>query len=291
MFVNFIGVVLDGIALGALLFLIAIGLSITLGMMGFINLAHTSFAMFGGYLALLLMNRAGLSFYAALPVVFVCVGAASAIVEAVLFRPLYRATALDQVLLTVGIMTASMAVATWLWGPLQQSITLPAALDGRFSLGPLSMSVYRLFLLALSLVLLGALLYVTVYTRFGAMVRAAVDNKRVANATGINVNLIFLLTFAVGSGLAGLSGALGIEVLGLDPSFPAKNLVLCLLVVVVGGPGSIAGTFIAAMLLGICDVAGKYYFPQVGAFVLYAVMVLVLVFRPQGLRGLKNRLA
>jgi branched-chain amino acid transport system permease protein len=291
MLLDLLGILLDGIALGALLFVLAIGLSITLGMMGFINLAHTSFAMFGGYLLLVLMNQCHWGFLVSLPIVFLAVGIASVGVESTLFRPLYRAGALDQVLLTVGVLTVSMAVATWTWGPRQHSVVLPEMLQGRLAMGPLSMSTYRLFLLAIGAALLGSLLWVTERTRFGAMVRASVDNKRVANATGIPVNRIFQVTFAVASGLAALGGALGIEVLGLDPTFPAKNLVLCLMVVVVGGPGSIVGAFLAAMLLGICDALGKFYLPQIGAFVLYAVMVLVLVFRPRGLCGLKKRLA
>lgn len=291
MLLNLLGILLDGVALGALLFLLAIGLSITLGMMGFVNLAHTAFAMFGGYILLVLMNQFHWGFFASLPVVFLLVAISSVPIETLLFRPLYRSSPLDQVLMTVGVMTVSMAVATYFWGPRQQSIMLPEILQGRLGLGPLSMSTYRAFLLVLGLVLLAAMLWLTERTRFGAMVRASVDNRRVANATGIPVTLIFQVTFAVACGLAALGGALGIEVLGLDPTFAAKNLVLCLMVVVVGGPGSIVGTFIGAMLLGICDVAGAYYFPQIGAFVLYAVMVLVLVFRPQGLRGLKNYMA
>jgi branched-chain amino acid transport system permease protein len=291
MMLDLLGILLDGIALGALLFMLAIGLSITLGLMGFVNLAHTSFAMFGGYLLLVLMTQYHWNFFASLPVVFLAVGAAGIAVERALFRPLYRAGSLDQVLLTVGVLTVSTAVAAWIWGPRQQSIVLPDILRGRLSLGPLSMSTYRLFLLAIGVTLLGLLLWVMERTRFGAMVRASVDNQRVANAVGIPVNLIFQAAFAAASGLAALGGALGIEVLGLDPTFPAKNLVLCLMVVVVGGPGSIVGTFLSAMLLGICDVLGKFYLPQIGAFVLYAVMVLVLVFRPRGLRGPRNRTA
>jgi branched-chain amino acid transport system permease protein len=259
-------------------------------MLGFVNLAHTSFAMFGGYLLLVLMKHFHCGFFVSLPIVFLVVGAASIGVEAALFRPLYRAGALNQVLMTVGVLTVSMAVATWIWGPRQQSVVLPDILHGRLALGRLSMSTYRLFLLAIGTALLVSLMWVTKRTRLGAMVRASVDNKRVANGTGIPVSLIFQATFAVASGLAALGGALGIEVLGLDPTFPARNLVLCLMVVVVGGLGSIGGTFLAAMMLGICDVLGKFYLPQIGAFVLYAVMVLVLVFRPQGLRGMKSRM-
>ncbi|MDP3841225.1 MAG: branched-chain amino acid ABC transporter permease [Oxalobacteraceae bacterium] len=282
---NFLGVLFDGLAYGTLLFLISVGLSITLGLMGFINLAHGVFAMAGGYLLVTLMAQAGISFLAALPIVFGVVALASLLFERVLYRPLYKSTALNQVLLTVGILFIAMAGASYLWGPGQQPVLLPEALNGQFTLFGIDLSRYRLFLMAVGAVITLALVFCLERTRFGAMIRAAVDNQRTAASMGIRVERVFQLTFALGSGLAGLGGALGVNVLGLDPNFALKYLVYFLLVVVVGGPGSVIGTLLAALLLGVADIAGKYYVPQFGAFVIYGAMILLLLLFPHGLLG------
>ncbi len=284
MLLNFLGVVFDGLAYGILLFLISVGLSVTMGLMGFINLAHGAFAMAGGYLAVTLMN-AGWPFLATLPAVFIIVAAVALLFERAFYRPLYRASSLDQVLLTVGLIFMAMATATYIWGSAQQPVRLPAYFGGQLSLLGLELSRYRLFLIGIGAVITLALVFGLERTHFGAKVRAAVDNQRMAAGIGINVGAVFQITFALGSGLAGLGGALGIDVLGLDPAFPIKYLVYFLLVVAVGGAGSIQGTLTAALLLGVSDVAGKYYIPQVGAFVIYAVMVLLLLLRPEGLKG------
>jgi len=286
MLLNFLGVVFDGLAYGMLLFLISVGLSVTMGLMGFVNLAHGAFAMAGGYLAVSLMN-AGWPFLATLPAVFIIVAAVALLFERAFYRPLYRASSLDQVLLTVGLIFMAMATATFFWGSAQQPVRLPAYFSGQLSVLGLELSRYRLFLIGIGAVITLALVFGLERTRFGAKVRAAVDNQRMAAGIGINVGAVFQITFALGSGLAGLGGALGIDVLGLDPAFPVKYLVYFLLVVAVGGAGSIQGTLAAALLLGVSDVAGKYYIPQVGAFVIYAVMVLLLLLRPEGLKGRK----
>lgn len=285
---NFLGVLFDGLAYGTLLFLISVGLSITLGLMGFINLAHGVFAMAGGYLLVTLMGQAGIGFLAALPIVFGAVALGSLLLERVLYRPLYKSTALNQVLLTVGIMFIAIAGASYLWGPGQQPVLLPEALNGQFTLFGVDLSRYRLFLMALGAVITLALVFGLERTRFGAMIRAAVDNQRTAASMGIRVERVFQLTFALGSGLAGLGGALGVNVLGLDPNFALKYLVYFLLVVVVGGPGSVIGTLLAALLLGVADIAGKYYVPQAGAFVIYGAMILLLLLFPHGLLGRKG---
>lgn len=282
---NFLGVVFDGLAFGMLLFLISVGLSVTMGLMGFINLAHAAFAMYGGYLAVVLMNSYGWPFLATLPTVFVAVGAASLLLERTVYRPLYRAAPLNQVLLTVGLIFMAIAVANYFWGPMQQPVHLPDYFMGQVHALGLDLSRYRLFLMAVGAVITLALVFGLERTRFGARIRASVDNQRMAAGVGINVGAVFQITFAVGSGLAGLGGALGIDVLGLDPTFPIKYLVYFLLVVAVGGPGSILGSLVAALLLGIADIAGKYYVPEVGAFVIYAVMVVLLLIHPEGIRG------
>jgi branched-chain amino acid transport system permease protein len=162
---------------------------------------------------------------------------------------------------------------------------MPSYLRGSVTILGLSFGAYRLFLVAISLVITLLLVAALEYTRFGAQVRAAVDNQRMARGLGINVDGAFAVTFALGSGLAGLGGALAIEIVGLDPSFAFTYLIYVLIVVSVGGLGSIGGSFAAATLIGISDVAGKYYVPELGAFLIYLVMVVLLMWRPAGLFG------
>jgi branched-chain amino acid transport system permease protein len=280
-------VIFDGIASGMLLFLISVGLSVTLGLMNFVNLAHGAFAMFGGFVAVTLLNRAGVPFLAALPLAAITTALVGVLFERTLYRRLYAATHLDQVLFSIGLVFMSVASAHYLFGPQQQPLTLPAFLQGQINLPGLDMGVYRLFLIVLGLAIAFGLQKMVSGTRFGAQLRASVDNPRTARGMGINVDRIFTLTFALGTGLAGLGGALGVEMLGLDPGFPVKYIVYFLIVVAVGGSGNITGSLVAALILGVVDVAGKYYVPQAGAFVIYAVMVATLIFRPQGLFGRK----
>lgn len=280
-----IGVLFDGFAYGMLLFMLSVGQSVTLGMMNFINLAHCAFAMVGGYVTVTLVNIYGWPFFATLPVAFLVTAVISVMFERTLYRRLYRATDLDQVLLTIGIAFIAVAVAAYVFGTQQQPLQLPAYLRGSIPVFGLNLAIYRMILVSVgivaSLVLVGAL----EYTRFGAQVRAAVDNQRMASGLGINVDRTFSVTFALGSGLAGLGGALAIEIVGLDPQFAFTYLVYVLIVVSVGGLGSIAGSFTAAAVLGISDIAGKYYVPQVGAFLIYLVMITLLMWRPTGLFG------
>jgi branched-chain amino acid transport system permease protein len=280
-----IGVLFDGFAYGMLLFLLSVGLSVTLGMMNFVNLAHCAFAMLGGYVAVTLTNQLGWPFLATLAPAFLAAAAVSVVLERVLYRRLYRATDLDQCLLTIGIVFVSVAGAAYVYGTIQQPVTLPAYLRGSVSFMGQSFGAYRLFLIGMSLVVTVVLVLALEYTRFGAQVRAAVDNQRMARGLGIDVDRVFAVTFALGSGLAGLGGALAIEIVGLDHAFAFTYLVYVLIVVAVGGLGSIAGSFLAASLLGISDMAGKYYFPELGAFLIYLVMVTLLMWRPLGLFG------
>jgi branched-chain amino acid transport system permease protein len=283
MLANFAGVLFDGIAYGSLLFLISVGLSVTMGMMNFINLAHGAFAMLGGYVCVTALARLGVPFLAALPLAFLASAAAGLVLERLLYRRLYRASHLDQVLFSIGLTFMSVAGASWLFGPAQQPLTLPDWLRGQVALFGLDVGSYRLFLIGVVVLVTVALGLLIERTRFGAQIRAAVDNQTASAGLGINVSRVFSLTFALGSGLAGLGGGLGIDVLGLDPTFPVKYLVYFLLVVAVGGPGTIKGPLLAALILGVFDVAGKYYVPQVGAFVIYALMVVLLIVFPAGL--------
>ena len=285
MLVSLFGVVFDGFAYGMLLFVLSVGLSVTLGMMNFVNLAHCSFAMLGGYVAVSLMNSLGWPFFATLPVAFVAAAAVSVALERTLYRRLYRASDLDQCLLTIGIVFVSIAAAAYVFGTIQQPVQLPGYLRGSIELLGIRFAVYRLFLVGMGLGIALVLVTSVELTRFGARVRAAVDNQRMARGLGINVEATFAITFALGSGLAGLGGALAIEIVGLDPGFAFAYLIYVLIVVSVGGLGSIRGSLVAAILLGISDSAGKYYVPQLGAFLIYLVMVGLLMWRPAGLFG------
>jgi branched-chain amino acid transport system permease protein len=279
------GVLFDGIAYGMLLFLLSVGLSVTLGLMNFVNLAHCAFAMLGGYVAVTLVNDLHWPFFATLPVAFLAAAAASIAIERILYRRLYRASDLDQVLLTIGLAFISVAIAAYYFGTTQQPIDMPAYMRGSYNVLGLNIAVYRLFLVAIGVAVTVFLIVTIEYTRFGAKIRAAVDNQRMARGLGIDVDRTFAATFALGSGLAGLGGALAIEIVGLDPNFAFTYLVYVLIVVSVGGLGSIAGSFTAACLIGISDIAGKYYVPELGAFLIYLVMVVVLMWRPAGLFG------
>jgi branched-chain amino acid transport system permease protein len=278
-------VLFDGIASGMLLFLISVGLSVTLGLMNFVNLAHGAFAMVGGYVCVTLLNRAGVPFLLCLPLAALATALVGVVLERTLYRRLYGATHLDQVLFSISLVFMSMAATQYFFGAQQQPLTLPDFLRGQIKLPGLDMGVYRLFLIGVSLAIAIGLQRMVSGTRFGAQLRASVDNPRAARGVGINVERIFTLTFALGTALAGLGGAMGVEMLGLDPGFPVKYVVYFLIVVAVGGSGSIAGSLVASLILGVIDVAGKYYIPELGSFLIYAVMVVMLVFRPQGLFG------
>ena len=279
------GVLFDGLAYGMLLFLLSVGLSVTLGMMNFVNLAHCAFAMLGGYVTVTMVNVYGWPFLATLPLAFLAAAAVSVAFERTLYRRLYRATELDQVLLTIGLTFMSVGAAAYVFGTIQQPVQTPSYLRGSIGFLGASFGVYRLFLVGVGLSITLLLAFALEYTRFGAQVRAAVDNQRMARGLGINVDVAFAITFALGSGLAGLGGALAIEIVGLDPAFAFTYLVYVLIVVAVGGLGSIGGSFAAAVLLGITDIAGKYYVPEVGAFLIYLTMVVLLMWRPAGLFG------
>ena len=281
----------DGVSYGMLLFILAIGLAVTLGLMNFINLAHGAFAMAGGYTTVLLMQHAGLPFLLCVPLAFLVTALLGALMEALLYRRMYNKPHLDQVLFSIGLTFMAVASVDYFVGSTQQLVQLPEFLKGRTELldGALGMGHYRLAIIVGCAVLAVVLQLLLVRTRFGAQLRASVDNQRVAAGMGIHVNKIFLSTFAVGSGLAGLGGALGAEVLGLDPVFPLKYMIYFLIVVAVGGTSTLTGPLLAALLLGIADVAGKYYVPKLGAFIVYTLMIVILMWRPQGLFARDSR--
>src|SRR6185312_4291741 len=244
----------DGIAYGMLLFVVACGLSVTLGLMNFVNLAHGAFAMAGGYITLILVNRMGVPFFAALALAFLASALIGALLERTLYVHVYGRSPLDQVLFTIGLVFMAVAGTDYFMGAQQVFIQIPSSLQGRFEV------LCGILTIVLQLILM--------QTRFGSRLRASVDDARVARGLGINVNAVFALTFAFGSGLAGLGGALGAEILGLDPTFPLKYMVYFLIVVTVGGTSTMTGPFLASLLIGIADIFGKYYVPRFGAFVI-----------------------
>lgn len=276
-------IVFDGIAYGMLLFVLACGLAITLGLMNFVNLAHGAFAMAGGYATVVLVNRLGVPFFGALPLAFLITALLGLILERTLYRQLYGRSHLDQVLFSIGLVFMSIASMDYAMGSSQQFFKLPEMLKGQIDVFGVGVGRYRLLIIAICGLLALGLQLVLAKSLFGARLRAAVDDPRVARGLGIPVGKVFAVTFAVGSGLAGLGGALATEIVGLDPTFPLKFMLYFLIVVTVGGTSSLTGPLLAALLLGVTDVAGKYLAPQFGAFFIYGVMILILTLRPQGL--------
>jgi branched-chain amino acid transport system permease protein len=275
----------DGVAYGMLLFVLACGLAVTLGLMNVVNLAHGAFAMAGGYCCAVLVNRYGVPFFAALPLAFVAGALLGIIMERLFYRHIYHRNHLDQVLFTVGLVFMAVTAADYVMGSSQVFIQLPAVLQGQFDVFGIGVGRYRLMIIVICGLLTLALQLVLSRTRFGSRLRAAVDDPRAASGLGINVPQVFAFTFAFGCGLAGLGGALSAEILGLDPYFPLKFMIYFLIVVTVGGSSSITGPFLASLLLGIADVAGKYYAPKLGPFVIYTIMIAILIWRPNGLFG------
>lgn len=278
-------ILFDGVAYGMLLFVLACGLAVTLGLMNFVNLAHGAFAMAGGYVTVVLMDRWGVPFLACLPAAFIVVALLGWVLERTLYVHMYGRSHLDQVLFSIGLVFMAVTAADWTMGSSQRHVELPQWLQGRRDILGVQVGIYRSLIIAVCGALAIGLQLALMRTRFGSRLRAAVDDARVARGLGIPVGTVFAVTFAAGSGLAGLGGALGAELLGLEPNFPLRFMIYFLIVVTVGGRSGIVGPFVASLLLGIADVAGKYYVPSLGAFIIYLVMIVVLVLRPHGLFG------
>ena len=276
---------LGGVAAGMVLFIVSVGLSVTMGLMGFVNLAHGGFAMLGGYAVVLAMKHGGLSFGLALAVAFLAVALVSTAFERLLYARLYGGAELDQVLFTIGLVFIMIASVTLLMGPENQPIALPPALGGQLDLGFTHYRTYSVVLIMVGAAIATALWLGFERTRMGAQIRAAVDNRRMAESLGINIRRLFTVTFALGSGMAALGGGLGAEFLGLDPQYALKYLVYFLIVVAVGGLGRVTGVFYAALLIGVLDFVLKKYVPQGGTLFIYALTILLLLWRPQGLFG------
>jgi len=278
-------VAFHGAAYGMVLYVISVGLSVTMGLMGFANLAHGVFAMAGGYVLTTALSRFGVPFPLALLLAFGVVGAASIVLERFLYSRLYTAGELPQVLFTIGLIFMAVAAARLVFGSLQQPVLLPDYLTGQVSVLGRDFPAYRVFVIAFSAAMIAVLWFGVERTLWGAMVRATVDNRAMAQSIGINTQRLFMLTFALGSGLAGLGGALGADIIAIEPTYPFEHLAYFLIVVSVGGLGSLRGPFVAALLIGVGDTACKYWLPQFGAFFVYAATIALLLWRPAGLFG------
>jgi branched-chain amino acid transport system permease protein len=285
---NFTGILLGGLSAGTVLFIVSVGLSVTMGLMGFVNLAHGAFAMFGGYVIVLAMNRAHVGLAVALVLGFAATAAISVVLEQLLYRRLYRAGELDQVLFTIGLIFVFIAGAILVVGPESQTLRLPHELSGQLNLGIVQYRTYSIFLIVVGFLIALGISLVFERTRIGAQIRATVDNRRMAESLGINVDRLFTITFAFGSGMAGIGGGLGAEFLGLDPQYGLKYLVYFLIAVSVGGLGSVTGVYYASLLLGVLDFVLKLYLPKGGTIFIYALTILLLLWRPQGLFGRKE---
>jgi branched-chain amino acid transport system permease protein len=276
-------ILLYGASYGLVLFTIAIGLVITMGLMRVMNLAHGAFAAIGGYLTVSLMQNAGASFPLALLIAIVGAVAASLVMERLFYVHLYKAGELEQVLTTIGLNFVAIGGLTLAFGPNVYPIRLPEFLRGSIDLGFRPFEVYRVFVMAVGAVLVLALWWLFDRTDFGARLRASVDNRGMAQAIGINVDRLFSIAFALGSGLAALGGAIGAPMLPLEPLYPFKYLVIVLVVVSLAGLANVKGALVVAILIGVIDTAGRLLLPETGAFIIYVLLIVLMVWRQEGL--------
>lgn len=284
---TFLSVLLDGTAYGMILFIISVGLTVTMGLMRVVNLAHGAFAMTGGYLAAI-MIKAGMPFFAAAILAALAVGALGAVAELVLYKPLYRRGELPQALMTFGFTFVVIAALTSIFGSNVKPLPIPAALAGNTDLGFTQYPTYRLFLIVLGAVMALALWLVIDRTLYGARLRAAVDNPRMARAVGMDVNLLFTGTFAGGCALAGFGGVVGADMLPVEPYYALRYLVIFLVVVAVGGIGNFKGSFVAALAIGIISTVFTFLLPGASAYIVYALVLVLLLWRPHGLLPAKS---
>jgi branched-chain amino acid transport system permease protein len=276
-------VLIDGIAYGMVLFLISVGLSVTMGLMRFVNLAHGAFAAIGGAVAITVMTSLGVNFLLALVVAFVASALLGLLLEPLLYAPLYGGDELDQVLMTIGLIFIVIASLNLIFGSTPLPMKLPPWLTASVDIGIRVVPAYRVFLIVVGALMM-VLLWLTLdRTEFGARIRAAVENPQMAQAVGIDTRRLFALTFTLGCGLAGLGGALGAEMLPIDPVYPFRYLATFLIVVSIAGFGNIKGSAWVAMMLGIIETAGRYLLPAIAAFLTYLVMIALLLWRPEGL--------
>jgi branched-chain amino acid transport system permease protein len=282
-FTTWAALTFNGISFGMILFLISSGLTVTLGVMRLVNLSHCGFAMIGGYIAMAAVDYLGFGLLASLPVAIVGTMVIAAVIERTLFQWTYGITELGQILMTIGLAFVMVALCNIIFGPLLHALPVPDWLTGNFDIVGVVVSVYRCFLVMVSGLIAIGIWYVVERTDFGARLRASVDNPRMAQCAGINVRRIFSFTFTVGCGLAAVGGVLGTQMLPIEPFYALDYLILTLIVVATGGLGSLKGSFAAALIIGVIDTWGRYILPSGGGFVMYAIVLVVLLARPQGL--------
>jgi branched-chain amino acid transport system permease protein len=280
---TFAFILLYGLSYGLVLCLIALGLVITMGLMKVVNLAHGAFAAIGGYLAISLMQQQGWPYALAVPAAVVSVALFGVAAERLLYVHLYRRSDLDQVLVTIGVNFVVIALLTMLFGPNIARLELPSYLKGNVDLGIREFEVYRVVTAVICLSIIGALWWIFERTSTGARLRAAVDNRGMAQAMGMNVPMLFSATFALGCGLAALGGILAAPMLPMEPMWPLKYLVLVLVIVALAGHGQVTASVVVAVIVGIVETAGRYFFPQAGAFLIYLLLIALMIWRPDGL--------
>lgn len=278
-------ILIDGLAYGSVLFMIAVGLSVTMGLMRVINLAHGGFALVAGAVTHWLVTTKGVAFWPAMLAALAFTAIMTFALERLFYRGIYRMGELQQVMATIGIVFIMIAAVNYLLGSTILSIPLPEVMRGSVDIGIRTLPAHRIFVIVAGFLVLGGLYLLTERTSFGISLRAAVDDRNTAATIGINTSRIYMLTFALGSALAGLGGILGAELLPIDASYPLRYMVLFLIVVAVGGSGSIVGSFVAALGLAIVDTAARYLFPGYGTIFFFAVMMVILTWRPRGLLG------
>ena len=278
---------LNALAFSMLLFFAACGLSISFGLLNLANLAHGGFYMLGGYIALATLALTK-SFALALLVAGISVGCLGLIIERGFLRPLYQRDHLDQVLLTLGFAYVIWDLANWIWGGNPYLVAPPVAFAGSIRILGHEYPAYRIAVLVAGIALAAVLLWVEAHTRIGAIIRAGVSDPQMLRAMGVNVGMVFTLTFAFGAALAGLGGVVGGPIIGLYRDVDFEILMLAIVVVVVGGLGSLRGTFASCLLIGFMDSFGKVYFPDYSLVTVFVVMALVLLVRPTGLFGLQR---
>jgi branched-subunit amino acid ABC-type transport system permease component len=274
---------LNGISFGALLFILAAGLSLIFGMMDVVNLAHGSFYMLGAYITLTVVQRTG-QFWPALLLAPLLLGARGLVIEPLLLRRL-RGRHLDQVLLTIGLSLVIADLVGLTWGREIRSVPFPAGLDHAVTIMGGDYPVYRLFVIAFGIALAVVLAAVHRRTRAGALIRAGVDDAPMLAALGVDIDRLFAVTFAIGAALAGLAGVIAAPVFGIYPGMDVDYLIYSLIVVVVGGLGTLSGAVAGSALVGPVDTFGKVLFPQLALALIFAIMALVLLIRPTGLLG------
>ncbi len=278
----------NGLVLGLLLFLIAAGFSLIFGLMDVVNLAHGAFLLFGAYVGLTVIRATG-NFWLALLVAPIVTGVVGLVVEVTVLRRTYRRGHLIQVLLTLGLALIAADLMRWTFGAYVESIDAPAALAGLADIaGQFQIPVYRLAIIGFGLAMAAAMWLVLEKTRLGAIVRAGVQDGEMVGALGIDIEKVVAGVFTFGTALAGASGVLAAPVLSIYPGLDFEFLILAMVVVVVGGMGSLKGAFWGALLVGMADVLGKAYFPEFSLFAIFLIMAIVLLVRPQGLFGIKE---